>query len=91
MAEALNLLNLARSAREPVKVPGGDFEVQFIGEKAKLALNRPLWLLVLDGELIVDLPYGDFHTLKRGDSVRLEPDSVSWQPLDEAVVLRKTL
>ncbi len=49
-----------------------------------------VWLLVLEGELIIDLPHGDFRVLKVGDSVHLgdeRGEQITLTPLQEAVFL----
>ena len=90
-AEPLNLINLAKSGvGEVLTVPQTDFKVQALFEPQPLELERPLWLLVLEGELIVDLPHGDFRTLKKGDSLRLEaPLKVTLTPLESTVMLQR--
>lgn len=51
-------------------------------------LARPRWLLVLEGELGIDLPYGDFRILKKGDSVTVAADiAVTLTPLAPTVML----
>ncbi len=52
-------------------------------------LERSLWLLVLSGELIIDLPHGDFRILKVGDSLHLPTGlKIGFEPLDDVVFLR---
>ena len=88
----LNLLDLARSSlAEPQAVPGTGLEVLALREAVGFGLERPVWLLALVGELIIDLPHGDFRVLKVGDSVRLEAGlTVTLTPLEETVLLRTT-
>lgn len=53
-----------------------------------LTLNPvKLWLVVLEGELIIDLPHGDFRVLKVSDSVQLGGEQVTLTPLQGAVFL----
>lgn len=83
----LNLLNLAKAEPGlPKSALTRDLSVQALTETITLA-PAGLWLLVLEGELIVDLPHGDFRVLKVGDSVRLEAERVVLTPLPEAVFL----
>lgn len=83
----LNLLHLAKAE------PGGpksalerDLSVQALLEPVTFA-PAELWLLVLEGELIVDLPHGDFRVLGVGDSVRLSAERAVLTPLQAAVFL----
>ena len=89
--EPLNLLNLAKA--EP-----GHAKSALTDGLSVLALTEPLtlspvklWLVVLGGELIIDLPHGDFRVLKVGDSVQLgdeqSGEEVTLTPLQEAVFL----
>lgn len=86
-AEPLNLLNLAKT--EPGRAKSAlehDLSVQALTEPLTLSPAK-LWVLVLEGSLIVDLPHGDFYTLKVGDSVRLDAERVTLTPLQGAVFL----
>jgi hypothetical protein len=86
--EALNLVSLAKAAGGGAKaVPGTALKVRVV-EKGAEVLASDRWLLVLEGELIIDLPHGDFRHLKVGDSLRLEADTpVSYTPMRETVIL----
>lgn len=86
-AEPLNLLNLAKT--EPGHAKSAlehDLSVQALTEPMTLSPAN-VWVLMLEGSLIVDLPHGDFYTLKVGDSVRLEAERVTLTPLQDAVFL----
>ncbi len=86
----LNLLNLAKA--EPGRAKGA-----LTDGLSVLALTEPLkltpvkvWLVVLEGELIIDLPHGDFRVLKVGDSVQLgdeRGEQITLTPLQGAVFL----
>jgi hypothetical protein len=93
MDGVLNLLALARSAPgQAVGVPGTGLEVLALSAPQARTLQAPLWLLVLEGELIVDLPHGDFRILKAGDSLRLEPPlDIALNPLESTVVLQQSI
>jgi hypothetical protein len=83
----LNLLNLAKA--EPGRAKSAlsrDLAVQALTEPLTLA-PAALWLLVLEGELIIDLPHGDFRVLKVGDSVQLEAEQAALTPLQHVVFL----
>ena len=83
----LNLLHLAKA--EPGVAKGAlahDLSVQALSEAVTLTPAR-MWLLVLEGELIIDLPHGDFRVLKVGDSVRLSAEWAELTPLPSAVFL----
>jgi hypothetical protein len=70
-------------------VPGTTFEVACLTESSRATLERSLWLLVLMGELIIDLPHGDFRILKVGDSLHLPTGlQISFEPLEDVVLLR---
>ena len=89
-AQVLNLITLAKSSPAGAAVPGTGLEVAVITEPSKAELERDLWLLVLTGELIIDLPHGDFRILKKGDAVQLDAGlKLSYQPVEDAVVLRR--
>lgn len=91
VAQPLNLLTLARSHPGGTPVPGTGLEVLAVQQSVRQRLEQACWLLVLDGELIVDLPHGDFRILKAGESLRLPAGlEVSWQALGGAVVLRQS-
>lgn len=87
----LNLLHLAKGDPErPKAVPGTDLQVQALTAPTPLE-GLPVWLLLLEGELIVDLPHGDFRLLGVGDSVALRGEQATLTPLEAAVVLRRPL
>ncbi len=86
----LNLIGLARSEPgRPVTVPGTGLAVMAIESSTPENLNQPLWVVVVDGDLIVDLPHGDFRHLKVGDSILLPAVSVSFEPVEPVVMLRQ--
>ena len=87
----LNLISLAKSgAGEVQAVPQTDLKVQILAEPQPLVLKDDMWLLVLEGDLIIDLPHGDFRTLKQGDSLLLEaPLEGTLMPLEETVILQR--
>ena len=83
----LNLLHLAKA--EPGVAKGAlahDLSVQALAEPTTFA-PAELWLLVLEGELIIDLPHGDFRVLKVGDSVQVAAEQAVLTPLPGAVFL----
>lgn len=89
--DPLNLLHLARGdPGNPKAVPGTDLQVQALAEPVPLD-GAPIWLLLLEGKLIVDLPHGDFRLLKVGDSLALHAPHATLTPLEAAVVLRRSL
>jgi hypothetical protein len=68
----LHLAGLARSAAgEAIEVPGADLRLQRIDGSHEPELHASVWLVVLDGRVIVDLPHGDFRVLERLDALRL--------------------
>ncbi len=91
VAQPLNLLRLAKGNPTGSSVPGTRLEALYLTEAAKHRLNEPWWLLVLEGELIVDLPHGDFRVLKVGDSLHLGAGlSVGLEPVENVVALRQS-
>ncbi len=85
--ELLNLLHLAKAdPGTPKEVPQTPLQVQALTEPVVLA-PASLWLLLLEGELIIDLPHGDFRLLKAGDSLTLGAERATLTPLELAVVL----
>lgn len=91
MPQTLNLLSLARtSPGEPTVVPGTDLKVRALTKVTQLKLTVPLWLVVLEGDLIIDLPFGDFRNVQQGDSLRLEAGlELTLTPLKETVLLER--
>ena len=85
-SEPLNLLNLAKAEPGRAKSALTDgLSVQALTEPLTLVPVK-LWLVVLEGELIVDLPHGDFRVLKVGDSLQLG-GRVTLTPLQPSVFL----
>ncbi len=83
----LNLLHLAKAEPgAPKHALAEDLWVEALIEPQTLT-SAALWLLVLEGELIIDLPHGDFRVLKVGDSLELRADEAVLTPLQSAVFL----
>jgi len=83
----LNLLHLAKAEPgTPKDALARDLSVQALVEPLTLT-PAELWLLLLEGELIVDLPHGDFRVLKVGDSVQVRAEHAVFTPLPSAVFL----
>jgi hypothetical protein len=92
VAQPLNILSLARSSDKPSSIPNTTLEVLSLVKKQNVTLEKNTWLLVLEGELILDLPFGDFRVLKVGDSLQLAKGlQVKMEPLEETVILRQTI
>lgn len=88
----LNVLSLARSSDKPSSIPNTTLELLALRKTQHVTLEQNLWLLVLEGELIIDLPHGDFRVLKVGDSLQLAKGlQVKMEPLEETVILRQTI
>jgi hypothetical protein len=68
--QPLNVLSLARSSDKASSIPNTTLEVLSLSKKQTLTLAQNTWLLVLEGEVIIDLPYGDFRVLNVGDSLQ---------------------
>lgn len=72
----LNLAALAvAGAGEPLEVPGGPLVVQELRGPYPLRADVDRWLLVLSGEVIVDLPGGDYRVLRAADALRFPAGS----------------
>lgn len=72
VAEPLNLLHLARAAGDQeAAVPGTDLWVGSVEGRRSEHLRANAWCLVLDGDLIIDLPLGAFRILATGDALHL--------------------
>jgi hypothetical protein len=88
----LNVLSLARSSDKASSIPKTSLEVLSLSKKQTFTLEKTTWLLVLEGELIIDLPFGDFRVLKVGDSLQLAKGlQVKMEPLEETVILRQSI
>ena len=88
IAQVLNLIHLAKGSATASQVPGTNLEVLSIRKPQEFMLQNSLWLLVLDGELIIDLPFGDFRVLKNGDSLHLPKQiTIKLQPVKDTSVL----
>ena len=87
--KTLNLVSLARTGDGAAQaVPGTPFEVSSIVSRTRQRLPADRWLLLISGELIVDLPHGDFRIMAPGDSLRLPAGlEIGCQPVEPAVVL----
>jgi mannose-6-phosphate isomerase-like protein (cupin superfamily) len=91
-------VNLARVARAqapgtPLAVPltGASIEVVRLHSPLPDDEQREVFYLALEGELVVDMPLGQFAHLTPGDSVTV-PAGTSRRlcPVGEAVILRVT-
>lgn len=90
--QVLNLISLARSSQAAAQVPGTILEVWAIRQAQSLTLNHDIWLIVLEGELIIDLPFGDFRVLKPGECLTLTKDTkINLQPIEDTTVLWQNL
>ncbi|MGL4609652.1 MAG: hypothetical protein ACRCYY_08195 [Trueperaceae bacterium] len=88
----LNILSLARSSHQASSIPNTTLEVFALVKKQNVTLENNTWLLVLEGEAILDLPYGDFRVLKVGDSLQLAKGlQMTMEPLEDTVILRQTV
>lgn len=89
--QVLNLINLAKGSAPSSQVPGTHLEVLVLSSSQDITVEKALWMLVLEGEVIIDLPFGDFRVLKLGDSLHLPVGlKIKVQALEEAVVLRQS-
>ena len=92
VAQPTNLVALAKGTPEGAILPGTNLEVSVIEKMAATELEQALWLMVLEGELIIDLPHGDFRILKVGESLHLPAGlKISFEPLEDVVALKQYL
>ena len=90
-AQTINLLSLARSLKTS-NIANTDLTVTRLEPSQFAKLEQAIWLLVLEGELIIDFETGDFQILKQGDSIELGTKlAISYQPLKETIVLSTNL
>lgn len=69
-------------------MPGTALEVQALTERLELVTDSAYLLVLLEGQLIVDLPAGDFRVLTPGDSLQLGAElAVALQPVAGQAVL----
>lgn len=90
IGHTLNLSGLASAGDGlPVKVPGTTLSVQRVSERGRFTPQTPQWFLVLEGEVIIDLPHGDFRILKTGDFLRIgKGEPTHLEPISPVVLLR---
>lgn len=89
IAEVLNLKNLAKASSSEAVISGTGMQVEQISTKRKLEPTTNLWLLVLEGELIIDLPHGDFRILRKNDSLKItEHTQAMLNPVDTVIFLQ---
>jgi len=90
-AQTINLLSLAKSVKTS-NIANTDLTVARLEPSQFAKPKKDTWLLLLEGELIIDFETGDFQILKLGDSIVLKADTaISYQPLKETVVLTSYL
>lgn len=88
VASVLHLRRLAQSSQgSPVSLPGTDLWLHTLAMRQSLTLAQGCWLALLAGELIIDLPEGDFRVLKLHDLIALAPGQYGLVPLGACVVL----
>ena len=85
----VGVLGLARAAGEAgTALPGRAWVAARLERRVAWRLSGPHWLLALDAAVIVDLPYGDFRVLQRGDALDLPAGvDLALQPVGDAVSL----
>ncbi len=90
IGHTLNLSGLASTGDgEPVGVPGTRLSVQRVNERRCLSPQTPQWFLVIEGEVIIDFPHGEFRILKKGDFLRVGTDKpTNLEPISPVVLLR---
>lgn len=89
--ETINVLSLAKTV-ESSNIANTNITVTKLEPSPMKKLKKNTWLLVLEGELIIDFESGDFKILKLGDSIELKTDMpISYQPIKETVVLTTKL
>ncbi|WP_018111525.1 hypothetical protein [Thermus igniterrae] len=80
----LHLLRLAREGR--VEVPGLPVQAYALEGESERA-GEAVFYLLLEGELVIDLPQGRYLHLRRGEAARIsEPHRLL--PVERAVLLQ---
>jgi hypothetical protein len=88
----LHLRHLAHSGEgRPVSLPGTDLWLSTLATRQALTIEQSCWLTLLAGELIIDLPDGDFRVLKLHDFIVLPVGQYGLVPLEACVVLSSPL
>ncbi|MEM7735646.1 MAG: hypothetical protein AAF267_07625 [Deinococcota bacterium] len=89
--DVLNLLDLASGAdQHPVPALGAVLEQVTDPEPRHVLPDQ--WYMVLAGELIIDLPYGDFRILRANDLLVFdEAVDVTLTPVEDVTLLRAAL
>jgi len=83
VAEVLNLKSLAEATKGSALISGTGMQVERISGKRRLEPTSNLLIVVLEGELIIDLPYGDFRILRKNDSLQLSENiEATLNPVD---------
>ena len=89
---ATDVSQLVQLAKQGEQRPFAGAYLQQLSRPQPRQLEHNLWLLVLEGELIVDLPYGDFRILKAAESVTVyAPLAICLTPVEATVVLEVSL
>lgn len=89
VGSVVGVLGLARAAGDGgAALPGRPWVAARIERRVTWRLASARWLLALDAAVIVDLPYGDFRVLQRGDALELPADTdLALQPVGDGVSL----
>lgn len=89
VGEVVSVLGLARAAGEGgAALPERPWVTARLETQTRWALARPRWLLVLEGDLLIDLPHRDFRVVHRGEALELPGDlALDLQPIGDAAVL----
>lgn len=88
-AEVINLKALAEASSGSASLAGTPVQVEQLSEKRELEPTSNIWLLVLEGELIIDLPYGDFRILRQNDSLFVKKDTqATLNPVDPVTFIQ---
>ncbi len=92
VGQPIDLGSLARGADGAVPVPGTALRVLGVRRRTPVdaggADTAGVWMALLDGHLLVDLPFGDFRELLPGQALEI-PGGVeaTLDPVEPSVVL----
>lgn len=81
------MISLAKSSSGSSQIKASTF-VSKVVKTDFFELEKPIWLVLLSGKIIIDFESGDYRILKHGDSLELEKGTIlKYLPLEESVIL----
>lgn len=92
VGQPIDLGSLARGSDGAAPVPATSLRVLDVHERTPFGAEGEgadgAWLVLLEGHLLVDLPFGDFRELHPGHALEIPGDvAVTLDPVEPSVVL----